>query len=209
MVTCKHTAWCDARTTTKDFWHPHSTCATCVPSGRLHEPTTGTSMFHTIVIGSFMKIILSTHYTLSFVLTHCKLIALHKAAHIPLLHSIMWRIFYTYSGLFLTCLPHYKLTDDGFTVFFCLWCMFLPWQARVLRSGPGHWRLPRLCGGFPLVPPCPPHLQMDGSGHARAPSPPPCRLPLPILWTGNWSCRKLQQDWQMNTLHCYKGQRYS
>ena len=87
--------------------------------------------------------------------------------------------------------------------------MFLPWQARVLRSGPGHWRLPRLCRGFPLVPTCPPHLQMDGSGHARAPSPPPCRLPLPILWTGNWSCRKLQQDWQMNTLHCYKGQRYS
>ena len=67
MVTCKHTAWCDARTITEDFWHPHSTCATCVPSGRLHEPTTGTSMFHTIVIGSFMKIILGTHYTLSFV----------------------------------------------------------------------------------------------------------------------------------------------
>ena len=88
-VTCKHTAWCDARTTTKDFWHPHSTCATCVPSGRLHEPTTGTSMFHTIVIGSFMKIILGIHYTLSFVLTHCNLIALNKAAHILLLHSFM------------------------------------------------------------------------------------------------------------------------
>ena len=87
--------------------------------------TTGTYIFHTIVIGSSMKIILSTHYRLSFVLAHCKLIALNKAAHIRLLHSIMWRIFYTFSGLFLTCLPHYKLTDAGFTVF-CLWCMFLP-----------------------------------------------------------------------------------
>ena len=136
MVTCKHIAWCGARTTTKDFWHPHSTCATCVPSGRLHEPTTGTSMFHTIVIGSFMKIILRTHYTLSFVLTHCKLIALNKAAHIPLLHSFMWRIFYTYSGLFLTCLPHYKLTDDGFTVFFVSdACFFLTGTGTKVRAG--------------------------------------------------------------------------
>ena len=111
-----------------------------------------------------MKIILGTHYRLSFVLAHCKLIALNKAAHIWLLHSIMWRIFYTFSGLFLTCLPHYKLTDAGFTAF-CLWCMFLPWQARVLRSGPGHWRLHRLCGGLPLVPTCPPQGQMDGSDH--------------------------------------------
>ena len=27
MVKCKHAAWFDARTTAKDFWHPHPACA--------------------------------------------------------------------------------------------------------------------------------------------------------------------------------------
>ena len=152
-----------------------------------------------------MKIILGTHYRLSFVLAHCKLLALNKAAHIRLLHSIMWRIFYTFSGLFLTCLPHYKLTDAGLPAFVSDACFFLDRH--------GYYGLGRGTEGFIVYAEAyRSYLTVLHTGKwmeaitARAPSPPLYRLPLPILCTGNWSCRKLLQDCQMNALHCYKGQ---